>query len=159
MAEGLREPARSFLWLPALIRFLPNGQIPESVKHKTPLLMLTRQCVFRGQIERGLGLLVVVGGVVVGSRKCVARREFQFFIHFAAETQGDAVVGRTGRGLHFIDVAEVRVEPSRQKDFSSYLLWRWIRNPKLAAFAGVRTTGGSTFTLIVRGSPTPWTDR
>src|SRR6266851_7862697 len=113
MTEGLREPARACLWVPVLILFLPDGQIPERVKHKTLLLMLARECVFGGEIEWALGLLVVVGGVVVGLRECAARREFQFFIHFAAESQGGPVVSRTRRGLQFIDVVKVRVEPSR----------------------------------------------
>src|SRR6266446_9347159 len=113
MTERLREPACVSLRAPALILFLTNGQVPESVKHKTLLLMLARQCVFGAEIEWALGLLVIVGSVVVGFRDCVARREFQLFIHFAAESEGSPVVGRIRRGLQRIDVVKIRVEPSR----------------------------------------------
>ncbi len=92
MAEGVREPTPAFVWLSAFILFLPDGQVPESVKHKTLLLMLTRPCVLGAEIEWVLGLLVIVGSVVVGFREGVSCREFQFFIHFAAESQGGPVV-------------------------------------------------------------------
>src|SRR5579863_2013302 len=82
---------RRFLSLVFLV--LSDGQIPKRVKDKAPGLVLERQGVFRGEAIRILRLLVVIGGVVVSPRKRVTRRKFQLFVHLAAQSKRNAIVG------------------------------------------------------------------
>ncbi len=54
--------------------------------------MLAGHGILRTQIERTLGLLFEVRGVVKCLRERVTRREFQFFIHPAGQGERGSVV-------------------------------------------------------------------